>query len=176
MRSPLLIPRARWKAVAFPLFLAASFTILSGCNDNEASQAASMRNIKSNGYITVTQNNINVGTIEMSKGTIDIPFLFRNDGNEPLALLEGETSCMCTTASIKSKAGRSQRMTMRGHGVIARMYHVLDPGEEATLIATFDPNAHGPSGTGQISRDVIVQTNSSRTPSMQFRFMGNVVP
>lgn len=153
-----------------------SLALLAGCNNNEASQATSMRDTQSNGYITVVENNINVGTIEMSKGNIDIPYTFRNDGDEPVALFEGETSCMCTTAHVKGNGGTSPRIIMRGHGATASVNQVLEPGEEATLIATYDPNAHGPSGTGPVSRDVYIKTNSSRTPTVQFRFLGNVIP
>lgn len=156
--------------------LTGTLVLLAGCNNSEASQAATMRNSKSDGHITVVENNINVGTIEMSKGNIEIPYTFRNDGSEPVALLEGETSCMCTTAQVKGNGGTSPRIIMRGHGATASVNQVLEPGEEAQLIATYDPNAHGPSGTGQISRDVFIKTNSSKTPTVTFRFFGNVIP
>ena len=112
----------------------------------------------------------------MSKGYTDISFTFRNDGTEPIALLDGETSCMCTTAVVKGEIGTSQRILMRGHGPAARVNQVLDPGEEAELIATYDPNAHGPQGTGPISRDIMLRTNSVRTPTVRFKFFGTVVP
>lgn len=161
-------------AVLLPVISA--LVLLSGCSNSEASQAASMRKTQSSGYITVVENNVQVGTIEMSKGNIEIPYTFRNDGNEPVALFEGETSCMCTTARVEGNGGTSPRIIMRGHGATASINQVLEPGEEATLIATYDPNAHGPSGTGPISRDVYIKTNSSKTPTVQFRFFGNVIP
>lgn len=168
--------KIHWRSLTFASICATALVILAGCSKSEASQAASMRDTSSNGYVTILQNNVEIGTIEMRKGMIDVPFTFRNDGDEAVALLEGETSCMCTTAVVKSEAGTSQRITMRGHGVIARVNQVLDPGEEARLIATFDPNAHGPQGTGPIMRDVTLATNSTRTPKVTFRFSGTVVP
>lgn len=169
------LPDNIMKNSVLTLILTSSIVLLAGCS-NETSKATSMRDTKSTGYITVVENNFNVGTIEMSKGNIDISYTFRNDGDEPVALFEGETSCMCTTARVKSAGGTSPRIIMRGHGASATINQVLDPGEEATLIATYDPNAHGPSGTGQISRDVFIKTNSSKTPTVKFRFFGNVIP
>jgi hypothetical protein len=177
MYSSLILPSIHLIQKYSILLLAiGSILLLAGCSDSEASQAATMRKNRSAGYITVVNNNVNVGTIEMSKGNIEIHYLFRNDGDEPVALLEGETSCMCTTAQVKGEGGTSPLIIMRGHGASASVNQVLDPGEEATLIAAYDPNAHGPSGTGEISRDVIIKTNSTKTPSVTFRFFGNVVP
>jgi len=176
MHTSSLTSETHWRSVTFAFICVAALAILAGCSKSEASQAASMRNTGSNGYVTILQNNVEVGTIEMRKGKMDVPFTFRNDGNEPVALLEGMTSCMCTTAAVKGNAGTSQRITMRGHGPTARVNQVLEPGEEAELIATFDPNAHGPQGTGPIMRDVTLTTNATRTPKVTFRFSGTVVP
>ncbi len=160
------------------VLLSSALLFLAGCSSNpEATEAAKMRNNKSSGYIVIDQNNIDMKTIRMSEGRIDIPFSFRNRGNESLAILEGQTSCMCTVAIVKSSDNiTSPRITMAGHGQIARINQVLEPGEEAQLIATFDPNAHGPNGTGPIMRDVTLNTNSIRTPTVTFRFNGTIVP
>ena len=149
--------------------------ILTGCNV-ETQRAKDLRSGQSNGFITIDDNIINLDTIRMSDGNVDIPFTFKNAGDEPLVLLNGETSCMCTTARVESDAGTSALIVMRGHGPTARIYHVIDPEEEAKLIATFDPNAHGPKGTGPIMRDITITTNSKRTPEVKFRFRGNVIP
>ena len=176
MHTSSLTSEIHWRSLTFAFICATALVILAGCSKSETSQAASMRNTRSNGHIAVDGNNIDIGTIEMSKGMTDVKFTFRNDGEEPVALLEGETSCMCTTAVVKGNTGTSQRIAMRGHGPTARVYQVLDPGEEAELIATFDPNAHGPKGTGPIMRDVTLTTNAMRTPKVTFRFSGTVVP
>ena len=58
----------------------------------------------------------------------------------------------------------------------ARVNQVLEPGETAELVATFDPNAHGPAGTGPFMRDILLRTNAAKTPTVIFRFSGTVVP
>lgn len=161
--------------IGLSALLFSAFLILTGCN-SESQRASELKNEKSSGFITVQKNNIDLGTILMSDGNVDIPFSFKNGGEEPVVLLQGETSCMCTTARVESDAGISGRIVMRGHGPTERINHVLDPDEEATLVATFDPNAHGPKGTGPVMRDVTLTTNSMRTPTVRFRFRGNVVP
>ena len=161
---------------AFLLLLPALLFIV-GCSNPEVSRVKELMDKPSSGVITVEQNSIDLGTIKMSEGKVDIPFTFRNEGDEPVVLLKGSTSCMCTEAVVKSREGVvSSRIKMPGHGPIVNVFQVLDPGEEAELIATYDPNAHGPKGTGPIIRDVTIETNSTKTPRVVFRFRGNVVP
>ena len=84
---------------------------------------------------------------------------------------------MCTEAVIKGSGNiTSPRIKMPGHGPIAQINQVLEPNEKAQLIATFDPLAHGPNGTGPIMRVIIIKTNSVKTPEVKFIFQGNVIP
>lgn len=172
---PYISLQYKWVLAAILLFL--SVLTLTACNNTEAQRAATMQQNRSDGYIKIAENNINLRTVRMSDGKVDIPFSFYNAGDEAVVLIEGTTSCMCTEAVVKSMNSIvSPRIRMSGHGPTARIAQILEPGEQAQLIATFDPNAHGPSGTGPIMREVFLTTNSTETPNVSFRFNGNVVP
>jgi len=101
-----------WKKGVF-ILLGSAVLFLAGCQSSAPSNSA--------GSIAIAQNDIELGIIEMSKGTVDIPFTFRNDGTEPVILLEGETSCMCTTAYVKKGTETSPRLAMRGHEAVANI-------------------------------------------------------
>jgi len=118
-----------------------------------------------------------LGDIIITGGKVDTEFPFKNDGTEPVSIVYGETSCMCTTAVVKRLNGEiSSRIEMPGHGgTTRRMSMTIDPGEEATLVATFDPIAHGPNALGPINREVVIKTNSKTTPELRFTFFGNVI-
>ena len=86
---------------------------------------------------------------------------------------------MCTVATIEKNGETvSPKITMPmgvGSGPI-RLDVKLAPGEEAQVIAIFDPMAHGPTAIGPIKRDVILTTDSAQTPEVKFSFFGNVAP
>jgi hypothetical protein len=119
---------------------------------------------------------VDLGEIPIRGGDVDALFRFKNNGSDPVSLVYGETSCMCTEAVVKKADGTlSSRIQMPGHGSSGRLSMVIEPGEEAQMTATFDPMAHGPSALGPIMREIIIQTNSETTPELRFSFQGNVV-
>lgn len=126
--------------------------------------------------VSLTQGMNNLGEIPIMGGKVDTEFQFQNTGSEPVKVVFGETSCMCTEGVIKKENGEiSARIKMQGHGSTGRMDTTIEPGEIATLVATFDPLAHGPGVTGPITRHLIIKTNSETTPEVSFSFQGNVV-
>jgi len=52
---------------------------------------------------------------------------------------------------------------------------VIPAGESKVLTAIYDPLAHGPEGTGPITRELALKTNSTITPEVVVRFSGNVI-
>lgn len=144
---------------------------LSGCEGTSPQNS-----IPSQGIIEVDHNDIDVEDIPILGGKKEVDFVFWNNGTEPVTLLEGATSCMCTEGVVKKKGQViSPRITMAGHGTPEKINQTLAPGEEATLTAIFDPLAHGPNATGPVMREIILKTNSTQTPEISFRFLGNVV-
>lgn len=155
------------KIVAIGL-MTVSLLALSACN---ASKVAD----RSNGKLMIVSNNIDLKEIPIFGGKVNADFTVRNDGDEPVAILQGETSCMCTEAVVKGKDGfESGKIVMRGHGSARSINYTIQPGEEAVVTAIFDPMAHGPNATGPVRRDVYIKTNSTETPQLKFSFQGNV--
>ena len=151
------------------LYLIISFILISivitWCSDAEKQVSQS--------EIQITKNNINLGEIPMDEWKIEIPFELVNSGQQDIVLWNAETSCMCTEWYIVGD--ESNIIKMRWHWAGASLNKTLKPGETTKLIAIYDPNAHWPNGTGQISRHVYVQTNSATSPTLDFVFNGNVV-
>jgi len=123
--------------------------------------------------LTISQNNQELGDIPMSKGKVEITYTLQNTGTEPVVLWNATTSCMCTQAYlvINQKGKKSEQITMNAP---RDMKQVVKPWENMTLIAIFDPNAHGPDATWPITRSVYIETNSTSAPKLSFTFMGNV--
>lgn len=163
---------------SFKILIIIFIVILAGCNDKKinTSENIQQNKIQSSSGISIIVNNIDLGEIPIRGGSIDIVFLFRNNGKEAVLITEGETSCMCTVAVIeKSNMKFSPQIKMRGHGIMPVLSETVTPGEELKLIATFDPLAHGINAIGPIKRDVILKTNSTKTPVLKFSFLGTVV-
>lgn len=108
------------------------------------------------------------GTISMAKGKVAQTFVLQNNGSQPVRLTDIRTSCMCTEAVIE---GENFGM----HGPYASSISVK-PGKPTEVSVVFDPNAHGPQGVGPITREVYLKTNSTATPELSVRVVGNVIP
>lgn len=108
-----------------------------------------------------------IGTVSMKNGNVDNIIDILNEGDKPVTITDISTSCMCTTVAFEGA-------TFGMHGS-SRAGFTVKPGEKKEMTVTFDPNAHGPEGTGPISRVISVRTNSVKTPVLEIRFSGNVI-
>lgn len=149
-------------------------TLFASCNTD--SQANISKEEYSSSKISILKNNIDLKEIPIMNGKVEAKFSFKNEGDTKVLITDGETSCMCTEAIIKdNKGNKSSLIKMKGHGVTKPINKTVNPGETLSLIAIFDPMAHGPNATGPIRRDVILKTNSAETPTIRFSFSGNVI-
>lgn len=94
------------------------------------------------------------GTISMKDGMVDREFMVMNETSAPISVPAVYTSCMCTTAYLKTPKGEKGPFGMQGMGYVPPANDVLAPGESRTVRVRFDPNAHGPAGVGSIDRFV----------------------
>ena len=107
------------------------------------------------------------GTININGGDVTTEFPVTNTGTEAIVIADGTTSCACTSAEIAG-VGFDMHTGMKSEVTIA-------PGETKMVSATYDPLFHGPMGTGKISREVILKTNSVVTPEVRLRFNADVI-
>lgn len=129
----------------------------------------------SSGALVPSETFWNFGTVKMSEGIVTKELTLRNDSSEPVAIIQMETSCMCTNAQIIHENGKMSGVKgMAGHGS-STMSEMIEPNETVIVKINFDPNAHGPNGTGSIDRQVTIKTNSQDQPIIVLRFSGVVV-
>ncbi len=113
--------------------------------------------------------------IKYSGGNVERAFKIKNSGTADLTIANLSTSCMCTQVFFQKASIVSPRFGMQGHSSESGWKGVLKQGEEASIVAVFDPTAHGPSGVGPISRLVSFETNDPDHPYVEFAFNGVVV-
>ena len=122
--------------------------------------------------VTVNQSTHDWGTIPLNGGDVFKSFMIKNSGSSPLQLANVKTSCMCTEAKLIINGQESSNFGMHSN---SSWLGEVEPDQEAELVVTFDPAFHGPSGTGQISRIISVETNDQNNPTLEFKLSANVV-
>ncbi|PJE63889.1 hypothetical protein COU89_00855 [Candidatus Roizmanbacteria bacterium CG10_big_fil_rev_8_21_14_0_10_45_7] len=122
--------------------------------------------------LSIKSSSFDWETIDYDEGIVSKTFPIKNTGSSVLKLYNVETSCMCTTAQIKTPEVTSKKFKM--HETSANIIEVR-PGETAKLIVEFDPAFHGPSGVGPINRIITMSTNDVKNPTLTFTVSGNVV-
>lgn len=132
--------------------------------------------IQVNSDIEVSRTNINLGLISMKNWLKQVEFEIKNPWTQPIKLIDGTTSCMCTKAYIEdSKWNKSPEISMSMKWDInSPLNYTLEPWVTAKVVAIFDPNAHWPSATWPISREIYINT-SSKTKQLVLKFNWEVV-
>ncbi len=125
--------------------------------------------------ISVDHDFKELGNIEYSKGLLLHSFPIKNTGTQDLEIANMTTSCMCTEVFLRKSGENSPSFGMKGMSAPSEWIGILRPGEEAEVVAAFDPTYHGPQGVGKISRIVSFETNVVDNPYVEFSFEGNVV-
>lgn len=115
------------------------------------------------------------GNISMGAGKVSHAFKIVNTNRTAVVVSKIYTSCMCTVATLVTKAGRAGPFGMPGHAAVASITQSIAPGEEASVEVVFDPAAHGPSGTGKVRRIVYLETDAQKEP-FEMSFEANVTP
>lgn len=117
--------------------------------------------------VTVTEDHYDFGEIDIFGGKVQTNYTLKNEGPDDVTVTGAQTSCMCTEGEI---AGYTFGM----HGSNVKEV-VIPAGEEEVVTAVFDPLAHGPNGTGKITRELMLNTNSAKSPLVRLMFSGEVV-
>lgn len=114
------------------------------------------------------------GTISMKDGNVKTMFTIKNTSAETVRLSKLSTTCMCTQASLILDSMNLGPFGMPGHGAGQTFGEELAAGAQAQIEVEYDPNAHGPSGIGEIQRSVILEGPSGELLSVDIR--ANVTP
>jgi len=130
--------------------------------------------VYSGSALSAAEKSFDFQTIAMKDGKVTHDFEVKNEGTEPVIINKVYTSCMCTTTYIVDASGKKYgAFGMPGHTSSGTSIAV-EPGQSATVEAVFDPAAHGPSGVGLAQRSVYIETNSTKSPKMEFNFQAMV--
>jgi hypothetical protein len=108
------------------------------------------------------------GKISMAAGKVSHKFTIENTGQDPVTITKLYTSCMCTTATLLTLAGKKGPYGMIGHSPIPTIAETLAPGGRARVEIVFDPAAHGPAGVGRIERVITAETKSGKPLELGF--------
>lgn len=127
--------------------------------------------------VVVESAMIDLGAVPMSQGIAERTFMVRNTGAAPLRIANLITSCMCTSAQLEVEGKKSPKFGMPGHGGnSSRGWSMEIPSNgEGSLRVFYDPNAHGPSGTGPFRRDITFTTNDPDHQEITVSIKGTVV-
>lgn len=159
-------------SVGIAVFIGIAFLAMSGSNGNGDGVSP-----YSASTLTASENTFNFGSIPINGGNVTHEFTIRNDGEEPVVIEKVYTSCMCTSALITDKSGEKYgAFGMPGHGTPSGTKIEVGPGESVTVMAIYDPAAHGPSGIGFVDRSIYLETNSAKSPKLELSFQATVTP
>lgn len=114
------------------------------------------------------------GKISMAAGNVSHRFTIENTGGSAITVTKLYTSCMCTTATLITLAGKKGPFGMPGHTPIPSITEIMGPEGRAQVEIVFDPKAHGPAGVGRIERVITVENNAGK--SLELGFVAMVTP
>jgi len=117
--------------------------------------------------ISVVEQPYDFGDIDIFGGKVNTSYTLKNEGAKDVTITRAVTSCMCTEGEI---AG----LTFGMHGSEVKSV-VIPAGRAEKVTAIYDPLAHGPNGTGPVTRTLQLETNSTETPKIELRFSANVI-
>ncbi len=155
-------------AVAVLIILA----VLAVVNKNNISSPPAVSSWK----LVILENNFDFGVIPMMSGKVNHIFELKNEGPEPVKIKKIYTSCMCTEAFVTVGGKDYGSYGMPGHGGKSSNTNIEAlAGESVFIKAVFNPLAHGPDATGEILREIYLETNAEKESNIVLKFSGNVV-
>lgn len=118
------------------------------------------QNAQAQGKLEIVQQHYDFGTIGLDD--VSHVFLVKNIGIGPLKIEKVSTSCGCTTAQLKQGDKKSVKFGM-DHGNLPPANMILEPEEEAEVVVTYNPLAHGLNkAAGTFRRIVYLQTSNPK--------------
>ena len=120
--------------------------------------------------LTASEMVYDFGTISMKNGKVSKTFKVINSTDKDVELGDIMTSCMCTVAFLQTPTGERGPFGMPGHGgPMTKISEIIEAGETRDLKVVFDPNAHGPTGVGQIDRFITLTDTAGATLNLEIK-------
>ena len=132
------------------------------------------KNLASPQDLQIAAESFDFGRISMAKGDVSYKFQLKNTGNKKVLVNKIYTSCMCTSALLKTSAGEWGPFGMPGHGYVPKLNILINPDEAVEVEAIYDPAAHGPTGLGKFERIVYLEGTSGSF--QELKISGEVTP
>ena len=96
-----------------------------------------------------------LGDVPINGGVVTKEYEIKNASGKDIELIKIVTSCMCTSASVKTGNGETRFFAMEMAGDRNPSINFkIKKDETAKVTVRFDPAAHGPAGTGPFDRVV----------------------
>ncbi len=130
--------------------------------------------VQANSEIEISQASYDAGTVSIRGGLVKHTYEIENTGTENLKISRIWTSCMCTTAKLRVGDKESSEFGMHDNPVF--WSQEIAPGEVGYLDVTFDPVFHGPTGTGNMIREVYLNTNDAQNRKAKVSLSVTVTP
>ena len=124
------------------------------------------------GRLELAEKTHDWGDIPINGGKVEKVFEIKNSGEGMLELANFNTSCMCTTAVVKTRAGESPALGMHEQSTWKAR---LEAGETAEIEVIFDPAFHGPTGKGAVTRVVKFETSDPKNKQVELWLNGKVI-
>lgn len=160
------------KKMMYVLIAATAIAILLGILISQENSAkpgpASVQPVAAAGALVSPDPFYEFGKISMEAGNVSHRFTIENTGGTPITITKLYTSCMCTTATLITLAGKKGPFGMIGHAAIPTIAETLAPEGRVQVEIVFDPKAHGPAGVGRIERVITVENDAGKPLELGF--------
>ena len=109
------------------------------------------------------------GTVSQAAGAVTAFLTITNTGTKDLIINGLETSCSCTSVRVINDGVEGPKFSMAGHGTNPENWATgIQPGKEAQLKITYDPNVHKDL-RGSVTRSVFIFSNAARNEKTEVR-------
>ena len=116
-----------------------------------------------------------LGDVPINGGLVTKEYEIKNTTGNTLKLKKIATSCMCTKASFEIGETKTKFFGMEDHGDKNPPVNIeISGGQTGKVVVQFDPEAHGPQGTGPFDRSIYL-TFSDPAGIKELKFNGTVV-
>lgn len=169
---------AGWLRGKGPVVIMAAFSLLILAGGVAWLGRSSAPKAVSTGRLEASPREQDFGEVAIDGDHVILEYEVENGGDQPVTIYHLATSCMCTKAQLRRTDGKTSAWAgMAGHrsGGPINPNWTVDPGQKVTVVADFDPAAHGLAGIGAVKREVVLKSTSRESPNLTLILEGTVI-